>query len=184
MNADGTNKVLVSSVSPSTTYPSWPPDGSKTAFTSGDQALYIINSNGTGLSKLLDNAVHPSRSPDGKMLTFTRYNNTASEMQIHVIKVDGSNLVNLGVEGANPDWGVNSSIVLPPPQTNDAPVIVTGTVDRTPDMNGYYNHASVITWNGSDPDGMASCDPQVEYSDPDSPPASTGEDNSLTLTGH
>jgi TolB protein len=220
MDADGTDKTLVSSVSPSTTYPSWSPDGTKIAFVNGGtvavmnpdgtdvtnlpgtaleafflnwsldsakisfgsgSSTYTVNSDGTGLAQLLDDAYYTSWSPDGTKITFAIFNGTASQSQIYTANADGTGRVNLGIEGAFPDWGVSSSIVLPPP-SNDAP-IVTGTVDRAPDSNGYYNQPIIITWSGSDPDGIASCDPEVSYAGPDSPPASGG-DNSITFTGH
>ena len=53
-----------------------------------------------------------------------------------------------------------------------APMSVTGTVDRTPDSNGWYNHSVGITFNGQDSvSGIASCT-STSYSGPDSATAS------------
>lgn len=182
MNADGTDFRNISTEGGQLDplFPSWSPDGSKVAFYAVG-ALYVVNSDGTGLTKLLDNARHASWSPDGTMFTFTRYNAT-SQSEIHVMNVDGSGLVNLGISGDHPDWGVSSSVILPPPF--NGPPVVTGTVDRPPDSNGYYNHEILITWSGSDSDGVAFCDEPMAIAGPNSPPATDGTDNSLTFTGH
>jgi hypothetical protein len=43
---------------------------------------------------------------------------------------------------------------------------VTGTADRAPDSNGWYNHDVTITWNSTDADKV-SCDDATVYSGPD-----------------
>ncbi len=47
--------------------------------------------------------------------------------------------------------------------------IVTGTPDRAPDHDGWYNDALTVTWTADDPD--AACDDPVVYDGPDSPSA-------------
>jgi predicted outer membrane repeat protein len=53
-----------------------------------------------------------------------------------------------------------------------APTNVAGTADRTPDSNGWYNHAVGVTFNGQDSaSGIVSCT-TTSYSGPDSATAS------------
>ncbi len=53
-----------------------------------------------------------------------------------------------------------------------APTAVVGTPDRGPDSNGWYNHAVMVTFSGSDAtSGIASCT-TATYSGPDSATAS------------
>ena len=60
MNANGSNKVLVSSKG-SDTMPAWSPDGSKIAFTSnrdGNQEIYVMASDGTGEKRLTNDGTY------------------------------------------------------------------------------------------------------------------------------
>ena len=51
--------------------------------------------------------------------------------------------------------------------------VVTATPSRSPDSNGWYNHALTVSFNGSDAtSGMDSCVPPQGYSGPDSANAS------------
>jgi len=51
--------------------------------------------------------------------------------------------------------------------------VVTGTPDRDPDSNGWYNHALTVTWSATDEgSGVASCDSPTGYSGPDDETAS------------
>lgn len=54
------------------------------------------------------------------------------------------------------------------------PPTVTGTPDRSPDHNGWYNHPVTVSWSGNADDisGIANCDPATPYSSPDSGTAS------------
>jgi hypothetical protein len=46
--------------------------------------------------------------------------------------------------------------------------VVTASPDRAPDSNGWYNHLLTVSFSGDDPtSGVASCDPDVPYSGPD-----------------
>ncbi len=66
-------------------------------------------------------------------------------------------------------------VVATPPDTT--PPVVTGTPDRVPDTNGWYNHAVTVTWTGTDSgSGIASCDPATVYAGPDG--------SSIVMTGH
>ncbi|HEY2938287.1 MAG TPA: hypothetical protein VGJ27_00595 [Gaiellaceae bacterium] len=77
--------------------------------------------------------------------------------------------------GSCTDKAGNSSAPLAFPFKYDhtAPSL-TPAPDRSPDANGWYNHALTITWGGSDPTaGIASCTAPVTYTGPDSGGAST-----------
>jgi Tol biopolymer transport system component len=74
----------------------WSPDGSKIAFyrhasnnTSGD--IYVMNSNGSGLTRLTEGIV-PAWSPDGSKIAFVRLANGG---RLWVINTDGSGEKNL-----------------------------------------------------------------------------------------
>ncbi|KAK8572325.1 hypothetical protein V6N13_047929 [Hibiscus sabdariffa] len=97
----------------------WSPDGDWIAFSSdrhnpgsGSFEIYLIHPNGTGLRKLIQSgssgkAMHPSFSPDGKIITFTTdYGGISSEPisnphdfnpsgEVYIIKLDGSDLKRL-----------------------------------------------------------------------------------------
>jgi len=71
--------------------PTWSPDSKKISFyySDGDQEIYIINSNGTGLTKLTDNAltdILPVWFPDSKKISFLQTND------IYTMNYDGSNV--------------------------------------------------------------------------------------------
>ena len=56
----------------------------------------------------------------------------------------------------------------------DAPTVMSASVDRQPDSNGWYNHPVTITFVGSDAtSGIASCT-SASYSGPDSATATVG----------
>ena len=53
--------------------------------------------------------------------------------------------------------------------------VVTATPGRAPDSNGWYNHALLVTFAGTDPtSGVDGCVPPQSYSGPDDPNASVG----------
>lgn len=61
---------------------------------------------------------------------------------------------------------------------DQTPPRVTGTPDRSPDHNGWYNHPLTVTWTGDDGtgSGVASCDAPSTYTSPDSA--------TVSVTGH
>jgi TolB protein len=75
--------------------PQWSPDGTKIAFVSGNE-LFLINSNGTGATRLT-NGAFPRWSPDGTQIVFE------SRSGVSVINSDGSGETDLA-PGAWPAW--------------------------------------------------------------------------------
>lgn len=74
---------------------------------------------------------------------------------------------------ANPElWELMVDSWFPPPlwlgstTVDVTPPVVTGTPDRGPDANGWYNHGVTITWSGEDDSGPVSCDPPTVYGGP------------------
>jgi len=89
--------------------PVWSPTGNRIAFVSpesGNDELYVINADGTGLTQLTYNDwewdKYPSWSPDGQQLAFWS-NRESRRKQIWIMNVDGSNVRNLSSNQYN-DW--------------------------------------------------------------------------------
>lgn len=78
MNADGTHQSrLTTNRNGADVYPAWSPDGTRIAFARGDDttnttAIYIMNSNGSGLTMLPGSTggTQPAWSPDGKSIIY------------------------------------------------------------------------------------------------------------------
>jgi prepilin-type N-terminal cleavage/methylation domain-containing protein len=99
MKADGSGQTqLTTNINAGTnSNPSWSPDGTKITFKSEiDHKIYLIESDGTGLRKLTNHArfdSDPVWSPDGTRIIFC--SNLSGNYEIHSIKSDGSDLLNL-----------------------------------------------------------------------------------------
>jgi Tol biopolymer transport system component len=102
-------------------YPSWSPDGTKIAFRgdqdlvdhSGDEELYLMNADGTGVVQLTSNAVFDSApvfSPDGSKIVFesARDSGNALALDIYVMNADGTGVRRLTADPAH-DEGPASS---------------------------------------------------------------------------
>jgi len=88
-----------------------PPAGTQLAFVRDDQ-IYLLNSDGTGLTQLTDSADgvanrDPAWSRDGQRLAFARGNPGDQSWDIYIMDADGSNVVQLTNGGYNvePAWG-------------------------------------------------------------------------------
>lgn len=91
-----------------------PPDGKKIAFVTardGNDEIYIVNSDGTGLARLTN---HPARdrdpawSPDGTRIAFV--SDRSGKAEIHVMRADGSEVVRLTFAGGeSPSWSPDGS---------------------------------------------------------------------------
>jgi Tol biopolymer transport system component len=92
--------------------PAWSPDGAKIAFASrrsGDFEVYVMDRDGTGTTKLTsttDNASHPTWSPSGTSIAYTRGSD------IWVMNADGSNARRISdplVDESEPAWAPDGS---------------------------------------------------------------------------
>lgn len=92
--------------------PAWSPDSTKIAFASnrgGNYDIYLINADGSGLKRLMDNQAddrEPVWSPDGTQLAFTRIM-ANSQGDIFVMNVNGGNQTNITNhpnDDSHPDW--------------------------------------------------------------------------------
>ena len=117
--ATRTHKVLNPNELPWTMSPAWSPQGEKIAFAKlhgaefnkqgrlgfWKAALYIMNSDGTGLQQVTDQLVanDPTWSPQGNQLI---YNDRAEFLQLYKIDLNGGNPTQLTREGNNiiSDW--------------------------------------------------------------------------------
>jgi len=109
------------------TSPSWSPDGKRIAFARcppnlfkaisvpGCYELYVMNADGSHLRRLTHNRVdddHPSWSPDGKRLAFTR--GPTGPADLWIIKADGSQPHRLTKDRlieANPVWSPAGGLI-------------------------------------------------------------------------
>lgn len=96
--------------------PTWTPTGTQLAFSSsreGNNELYMINDDGSGLTRLTDNPANdykPSWSPDGLQIAFT--SNRDGDDEIYIMNADGSGIRQLTSNTAFdccPDWSPDGS---------------------------------------------------------------------------
>ena len=89
-------------------HPTWSPDGSKLAFTSsrsGAAQIYVMNRDGTGISRLTNDAVSydPAWSPDGTKIAVVSAH-TGTLPQIYVVNADGTGRTQLTDGTTNDFW--------------------------------------------------------------------------------
>lgn len=99
---------------------SWSPDGTKVLFTSaqdGDEEIYSMNANGTGLTKLTNNTFDdssPKYSPDGNSILFV--SNRSGNDDVFVMNSNGQSAVNISNTASNtetnPLWSPDGLRVL------------------------------------------------------------------------
>lgn len=116
MNSDGSNSRRLTDDVYDSFQPSWSPDGLKIAFVSSDgqdltesdrfTQIYIINVDGTGLTRLTNEEIHglwPKWSPDGTKIIF-QYDGVSGGL--YAMNIDGSNPIKITdhSEDSSPAW--------------------------------------------------------------------------------
>jgi Tol biopolymer transport system component len=111
INADGTNERQLRTNVAQSVRPAWSPDGSKIVFgrdtRSGDENLYVVNSDGSGERKLtatpIDDDVPARWSPDGKLVAFVGLTKKFVD-ETFVVRPDGTKLKLIDKGGAGTSW--------------------------------------------------------------------------------
>jgi Tol biopolymer transport system component len=122
MDGDGSDRTqLTHDASAQNMAPAWSPDGTRIAFSklAGDvdsSGLYVIGSDGEGISRLTDGPIDssPAWFPDGSRILFVRSPEGVSEL--HVVDADGSDEHAVGGPGS----GYVDSVTLSPDGTRIA----------------------------------------------------------------
>jgi len=145
MNADGS---AMRTIGPdNSAWPSWSPDGTKIAFVNEDNgSLYVINSDGSGLRRVVATAdlpggsrfppnftSRPAWSPDGTKLLFAAGDATSSHL--YKVGVDGSRLVQLtqgSVQDEGPAWSGSPASTTPHPNPSAPAALTKGTARDDP----------------------------------------------------
>lgn len=75
----------------------WSPDGQKIAFVRDpfEDGIYVMNADGSGLTKVADDGLKPAWSPDGTKIAFWAQAPPRGFAEIYVIDADGSGLTNV-----------------------------------------------------------------------------------------
>lgn len=115
MNADGSDLTNLTKKSEGR-HPDWAPDGKQIVFDSlrsGNDQIYTINIDGTGLKRLTNNSQEdtlPQWSPNGRWITYMSTNNLSTggwDYVICVINSIGSGITELTL-GVSPYWSPDS----------------------------------------------------------------------------
>jgi oligopeptide transport system substrate-binding protein len=117
MRSDGSNEIrLTNTANLNETSPVWSPDGKKIAYVTADSSynrkIYVMNSDGTGVTYLTD-GYDPDWSPDGQKLVFATLRDGNAE--IYVMAANGSNLQRLTIEPQSdsmPSWSPDGSTIV------------------------------------------------------------------------
>ncbi len=125
MNPDGSGKTTITNTA-NDLEPAMSPDGNRVVFMSerdGNQEIYVINTNGTGLTRLTNDSARdfaPVFSPDGYSIAFVTTRD--GTYNIYTMGADGTNQTRITFEGQNvsPWW---QSGEINPVQGNQPPVV-------------------------------------------------------------
>ena len=129
MDVDGGNKVQLTNYqtveNEYNVLPSWSPDGSKIAFSSGvwpNAHIWVMNADGSNKIQLTDGSgfeSYPAWSPDGRFIAYQKTDCADyCPWNVWIMKADGSEqtqLTNLavdGIDGVSPDWHPNGNKLL------------------------------------------------------------------------
>jgi Tol biopolymer transport system component len=86
--------------------PAWSPDSRQIVFANYDYSLYVVNADGTNLTRLVPEGFDPVWSPDGRQIAFTAHH-SQKEVAIGVMNRDGSDfrlLTNSEGRDQRPAW--------------------------------------------------------------------------------
>jgi Tol biopolymer transport system component len=111
MNADGSEKIMLTDTAIAGSRPVWSPDGSQIAFLSGmggNYDVYLMDTDGSNLVRLTDHPAEdwfPAWSPDGRNIAFV--SNRDGNFEIYRMDSNGTNQRNLTVNPSTdntPAW--------------------------------------------------------------------------------
>jgi Tol biopolymer transport system component len=120
MNADGTAMTNLTNHPAFDSNPTWSADGTKIAFSStrnGPAQLYVMNANGSAPTQITyydslgGTAIHADWSPDGQWIAFTWTGPTDDEVEIYMVKPDGTQVTqvtNTPDDENTPTWSPDS----------------------------------------------------------------------------
>jgi hypothetical protein len=143
--------------------PSWSPDGTKIAFTSnvdGNDEIYVMNSDGTGVTRLTNSAASdsdPAWSPDGLRIAFM--SDRDGNQEIYVMNADGSGqdrITNNPAADYSPAWGIPTPTPNSIPHPQSASAIDMSLVPAFKQCGTGGNPANA---NHSPPLAAAACSP-------------------------
>jgi len=102
--------------------PSWSPDGLRLTFSSdadGDDDVYIVNADGSGLANLTNNAGvadrDPAWSPDGRAIVFASDRDGPGQTELYRMNADGTAIVRLTDAGGSsfrPAWSPDGARIV------------------------------------------------------------------------
>jgi TolB protein len=109
INADGSGRMELCSLSNYPPQLAWSPDGQRIAFIGSASELSVINADGSGRRSLTNTELHegfPTWSPDGEKIAFTSYRYGDEQTALYVINADGSDRTRLATDvGGTVSWG-------------------------------------------------------------------------------
>lgn len=128
MRSDGTGVRKLTKVRGFDAQPVWSPDGQRIAFTraSADRTrgeIHVINADGTGTTRIVEDAYDPAWSPDGASIAFTTvrdafgrtcFHECSPAEEVYVADASGANqrrLTTLEADDSSPAWTVDGKLL-------------------------------------------------------------------------